>query len=268
MSLRDRLLEDHGVKLRQLHRLVDLGFPEFTRHVKLDTELACALLCQYPTAQAFAHARLKAISNLKSDGRHFVGLPLARTLQQAATASVGAHHAAPFQQGVKYACEDLSRLRQRLRQADDDIGLLVDKHELGSLLTSIDGLGPTTVARLLASVGDPASVFPDGNALVSFVGCAPAVSHSGKRTPSSQGLCRIGDARLRAALWMPTLTAVRSNGLLKDYYERLLARGKRKKVALVACMRKLLLVIYSVAKRRQPFLYPLPPPAPPSPTPT
>jgi hypothetical protein len=54
VRLRDRLVEDFGDRVRQLHRLVDLGFPEFTRHIKgLDTELATAILAEYPTAQAF-----------------------------------------------------------------------------------------------------------------------------------------------------------------------------------------------------------------------
>lgn len=53
---------------------------------------------------------------------------------------------------------------------------------------------------------------------------------------------------------MPTLTAVRRNPWLQHHYQRLLARAKLPKVALVACMHKLLLAIYSVAKHRQPFV--------------
>jgi len=53
---------------------------------------------------------------------------------------------------------------------------------------------------------------------------------------------------------MPTLTAVRSNPWLRAHYERLRARGKLPKVALVACMHKLLFAVYSVAKHRQPFV--------------
>jgi hypothetical protein len=53
---------------------------------------------------------------------------------------------------------------------------------------------------------------------------------------------------------MPTLTAVRYNPWLRSYYQRLRARGKLPKVALVACMHTLLFAIYSVAKHRKPFL--------------
>jgi len=67
-----------------------------------------------------------------------------------------------------------------------------------------------------------------------------------------------GDATLRAALWMPTLAAVQRNAWLRDHYQRLRARGKLPKVALIACMRKLLTAVYSVAKNRRPFVPQLP----------
>jgi transposase len=71
-------------------------------------------------------------------------------------------------------------------------------------------------------------------------------------------LTHIGNADLRAALWMPTLNAVRYNPWLARFYHGLLARGKPAKVALVAAMRKLLAAVYSVAKHRQPFVPHLP----------
>ena len=67
-------------------------------------------------------------------------------------------------------------------------------------------------------------------------------------------MIRLGNARLRKALWMPVLTAVRFNPWLRDYYERLASRGKPRKVALVAAMRKLLTAVWSVATRREPLV--------------
>lgn len=62
-----------------------------------------------------------------------------------------------------------------------------------------------------------------------------------------------GRADVRRTLYMATLCAVRFNPVLKAHYERLLATGKRKKVALVACMRKLLTVLNAIAKHRSPW---------------
>jgi len=128
---------------------------------------------------------------------------------------------------------------------------------VGRLLTTIDGIGPQTAAKLVAELGDPAA-FRSAGALAAYVGVIPGLRHSGKQTWDRAGLTPIGHAKLRAALWMPTLVAVRCNPWLRAYYQRLRARGKLPKVALVAAMRKLLLAVYTVAKHRRPFIPVLP----------
>lgn len=259
VRLRDRVVQDIGDRVRQLHRLVDRGFPEFTRYVKdLGTALATTILHDYPTARAFHGASVKRLARLCYDGRHHVGAELAQALITAAARSVGQHHAEAYRLQVRYACEDLALWRRRLRTLDRDIEKTLDDHEVGTLLTTIEGIGPQTAARLVAELGDPAQ-FHSAAALAAFVGVVPALRHSGKRTPARAGLSPIGHAALRAKLWMPTLTAVRKNAWLRAYYERLRARGKLPKVALVAAMRKLLIAVYTVAKHRQPFI-PMPAP--------
>lgn len=251
---RDRLTFEMGDKVRQLHRLVDLGFPEFTRYVKtIDSELATALLADYPTAEAFAAARPKCLANLKYDGRHLVGRELADKLIAAAKRSVGHHHAHAYRLQVAHACEDIDRLRRRLKDLDRDIEQTLDDHEVGKLLTTIDGIGKLTAAKLVAELGDPAD-FRDGAALAAYVGIVPGTKLSGTSRRTSFGITPIGNARLRTSLWMPTLTAVKRNPWLKAFYERLIARGKPPKVALVAAMRKLFHAIHAVARTRRPFV--------------
>jgi len=253
VRLRERLLQDFGDRVRQLHRLVDLGFPEFTRYVRtLDSELASAILRDYPTAAAFRGVSVRRLAALRYDGRHHVGLELARSLIDAARRSVGQHHSAAYRVQVRYACDDLDVLRRRLRELDRDIENTLREHEVGRLLTTIDGIGANTAA-VIAEVGDPAH-FRSAAALAAYVGPIPGLRQSGKRQPTRAPLAPIGNARLRAALWMPTLTAVRFNPWLRAHYQRLLARGKLPKVALVACMHKLLLAIYSGAKHRRAFV--------------
>jgi transposase len=254
VRFRDRLVQDFGDRLRQLHRLVDLGFPEFTRYVRdLGSELATTLLRDYPTAAAFAGVSLRRLAGLRYDGRHKVGDDLATTLVTAAARSVGRHHGEAYQIQVRYTCEDLDVLRRRLRGLERDIERLLDHHEVGRLLTTIEGIGPQTSARLVATFGDFTG-FGSGAALASYVGVIPALRQSGKRTSPRASLTPLGAARLRAKLWMPVLTAVRTNPWLRAYYERLIARGKLPKVALIAAMRKLLPAVYSVAIHRRPFV--------------
>jgi transposase len=254
VRLHDRLTQDFGDRVRQLHRLVDLGFPEFTRYVRtLHSELASAILHDYPTAAAFHGVSVPRLAKLRYDGRHVVGTELASDLIHAAQHSVGRHHAPAYRLQVRYTCEDLDTLRRRLRQLDRDIDGKLQEHEVGQLLTTIDGIGAHTAARLIAELGNPAN-FHSAAALAAYVGVIPGLAQSGKRKSPRAPLTPIGHARLRAALWMPTLTAVRKNPWLCSYYQRLRARGKLPKVALVACMHKLLLAVYSVAKHRRPFV--------------
>ncbi len=254
VHLRDRLVQDIGDRVRQLHRLIDLGFPEFTRHVPdLDSQLATAILRQYPTATAFRGLSVGVLADLRYDGRHRVGQPLAEALIAVATTSVGHHHGEPYRLQIRYACEDLDLWRGRLRTVDRDIERLLSSHEVGQLLTTIPGIGATTAARLIAKLGDPAD-FRSAGALAAFIGAVPGLRQSGKRQGQRAGLHPLGHGKLRAQLWMPTLSAVRFNPWLRAYYERLIARGKLRKVAIIAAMRKLLVAIYSVAKARRPFV--------------
>ncbi len=251
---RERLVQDFGDRTRQLHRLVDLGFPELKRFIHtLDSQLATAVLHEWPTAEAFLGLPWKKLAKFRYDGVHIVGDELAKQIIETAKVSVGRHHGYAYRIQVQDTCEDLDLLRRRIKRLEGDIDAKLGDHEVGRLLTTIDGIGPTTAARIIAELGDPAD-YRDGGALAAYVGVIPALRQSGKRTASRAGLTPIGNARLRAALWMPTLTAVRKNPWLKAHYERLRARGKLPKVALVACMRKLLTAVYSVAKHRRPFV--------------
>jgi transposase len=250
---RDRLRQDFDDRVRQLHRLVDLGFPEFTRYVRsLDSMLATCLLAEFPTAQAFARANPRRLARLRYDGRHCVGDDLAQILVDAAKRSIGQHHGPAYQLQGRHICQDLDLWRRRLAEIERDIETLLDTHEVGKLLTTIEGIGPQSAARIIAAVGDPAR-FKSAAAFAAYVGVVPDVRQSGKRTATRAPLAPLGNAALRMALWMPVLGAVRRNPWLKAFYQRLHAAGKPATLALVAAMRKLLHAVYSVAKNRQPF---------------
>lgn len=253
VRLRARFLQDFGDRTRQLHRAVDLSFPEFTRFVvQLDSPRATALLQAFPTAAAVRAASARHIAGVRG-GQRTVGRELAHALKAAARTSVGHHDTEVYARQVRFFCEDLDLLRRRLGDLERDIERLLGDHQVGRLLTTIDGIGPQTAAKLVAELGDPAA-FRSASALAAYVGAIPGLRQSGKRTWDRAGLTRMGHAKLRAALWMPTLVAVRRNPWLRAYYQRLRARGKLPKVALMAAMRKLLIAIYTVAKHRRPFI--------------
>jgi transposase len=111
-------------------------------------------------------------------------------------------------------------------------------------LQEVDGVGPIVAAVLLAEMSELGSLSAEEAA--ALAGVAPYNCDSG---PFS-GTRRIagGRAPVRRALYMAALTARRKDGVLKDFYERLLARGKKKLVALTAVMRKLIVLLNRLLK--------------------
>jgi transposase len=120
------------------------------------------------------------------------------------------------------------------------------------LLLSICGIGKRTAMVLLGELGD-LSRFPNVRDLVAYVGLAPHLQHSGSAVHGPAPLSKHGHAVLRHALYFPALSASRHNPAMRALYQRLLARGKPKMVALVAVMRKLLHQIYGVLRSGQAF---------------
>lgn len=112
-------------------------------------------------------------------------------------------------------------------------------------------MGDKTAWSILAYVGD-ISFFDNAKQVACYAGLTPKISQSGTSVNKSS-LSKLGHKRLRKSLYMPALVSVRHNPLLRAFYEKLLAKGKAKKVALVAVMRKLLVLAYGVLKSGKPF---------------
>src|SRR5260370_14936229 len=132
------LQEDFASRLRPLHRAVDLGFPEFTRHVHtLESQLAAAILSRYPTAASFHGVSVKKLARIVYDGSHKIGEVLSRALIDEAANSVGSHHSEPYRLRIRYLCHDLDVLRRRLKDLARDIERKLDDQGGGQLLTTI-----------------------------------------------------------------------------------------------------------------------------------
>jgi transposase len=127
-------------------------------------------------------------------------------------------------------------------------GLKADR----DLLASIPGVGSQTASTVLAEL-PPVGRLPSAQSAAAYAGLAPREFRSGTSVRKRTRLSKAGNARLRKALYLPTLTAVRFNPLLGAFYERLVAAGKPKMRAVGACMRKLIMICYGVLKNRAPF---------------
>jgi transposase len=116
-----------------------------------------------------------------------------------------------------------------------------------ALLRSVPGVGPVTASTLLAEL--PELGTRNRKQIAALVGVAPLNKDSGKM----RGKRRVfgGRAPVRRALYMAALVATRVNPVIRAFYEHLLAQGKEKKVALTACMRKLLVILNSMIRNQQ-----------------
>lgn len=121
--------------------------------------------------------------------------------------------------------------------------------ELDRLLQSASGIGPVASATLLAQLPELGRL--NRRQIAALVGVAPMAKDSGR----SKGRRHIQGGRfeIRRVLYMATLTAARYNPAIKAFYERLRAAGKLPKVALVACMRKLLTVLNAMVRTGSPW---------------
>ncbi len=117
------------------------------------------------------------------------------------------------------------------------------------LLQGVKGIGPVVSITLMADLPELGTV--DRWAIAALVGLAPFNRDSGQL----RGKRRVwgGRARVRAALYMATLVATKYNPVIKAFYQRLLEAGKMKKVALTACMRKLLIILNAMVKHNRPW---------------
>jgi len=137
-------------------------------------------------------------------------------------------------------------LKRELADSDGDVAAHVQRHhaDLAAALASVPGVGMTSVAVLLAELPELGKL--DRRRIAALVGVAPLNRDSGQM----RGQRNIwgGRAQVRRTLYMAALVGVRYNAVLKEYYGRLVLAGKRKKVALVACMRKLLTMLNAIGK--------------------
>jgi transposase len=120
------------------------------------------------------------------------------------------------------------------------------------LLASVPGIGKTSARMLIAELPELGSL--DRRKIAALVGVAPINRDSG--TFRGRRMVMGGRASVRTALYMPTLTAIRRNPALQSFYQRLIGRGRPAKVAITACMRKLLVILNAILRDHRPWQTP------------
>ena len=155
----------------------------------------------------------------------------------------------------------LKTLRTERTELDRDIAQLIRSRpawrERARLLRTVKGVGPVLVATLLAELPELGQL--DRKTISALVGVAPLNRDSGQVRGTRR--CWGGRAGVRTVLYMAALVATRHNPVIQAFYQRLLAAGKPTKVALTACMHKLLIILNAMARDNAPWHAPAAAPA-------
>lgn len=155
-------------------------------------------------------------------------------------------------EGIK---RHLDWLREEIKQLDQELEEIVDTHpayqEKIENLCSVPGVGPVTALTLVGLMPELGRL--NRRQIASLAGVAPMNQDSGKKKGRrrTQG----GRSEVRSTLYMAALSASRYNPKIKQFYDRLLGNGKPQKVALTACMRKLLIVLNAIARDQKPWQF-------------
>lgn len=148
----------------------------------------------------------------------------------------------------------IAYLERELRMADADLGTRVAASPLwrakDDLLQSVPGIGPVVAHTLLAELPELGTL--TRRQIAALVGVAPVAHDSGVQR--GKRAIAGGRATVRSALYMATLAATRHNARVRTWYQHLVALGKPKKVALVACMRKLLVILNAMLRHQTPWI--------------
>jgi len=144
-----------------------------------------------------------------------------------------------------------SELKDLEKELEDSIRQNAKFAEKVKLYKSMPGVGDNLSYNLVANLGELGHL--NQREIAALVGVAPLNRDSGKQR--GKRMIWGGRANVRKAFYMPALSAIRCNPVIRDLYQRLIAKGKLKKVALVACMHKMLTILNSMAKNYTPWDY-------------
>jgi transposase len=246
---RERAIRDRTAMLNQLQHLLFVIFPEFLKVIKkISCKTGLYLLRHYPSRQAIAALGEEKLGRIiKQVSRAKLGQGHARELFQSAQRSVG------IDEGQESIVEEIGHLVDTIGRENDFIERLecqmrshLEQIPYSSCLLSLPGVGLITVAGLIGEVGD----FRQYSTVAEITKLAgldlfevSSGKHKGRRRISKRGR-----PLMRKLLYFAAINVVKSTGVMHQPYTRMVERGMPKTKALVAISRKLLRVMYALAR--------------------
>lgn len=214
---------------------------------RIDARVLCAFtLAVQPALRPLKDEQAEELSGLLARRQQLIGMRTAEKNRLALTTGA-------VRKNVK---DHIQWLDRHLRDTDRDIRKLIEDSPVWrakeNLLTSAPGVGNTTARVLIGQLPELGWLNP--KQIAALAGLAPFNRDSG--TMRGQRVIWGGRQEVRQALYMATLTATRANPVIRDFYRRLKASGKPSKVAITACMRKLLVILNAMIRDQKPWTEP------------
>jgi transposase len=223
----------------ELQSLLPSVQPELVQYCREGLpEWVLNLLFAYPTANRLAKARPKTVAKIKQ-----ITQKKAEELIATAKESVASLSDKHIEEAIVFLVSEIQEQNKKIARLQNLLITSLKEDRDVKLINSIGGIGTWTAIVLRLEYGNMER-FHSAEAAVAYAGLDPRIDQSGDME-RHLGISRAGRIRIRAALFMPTLAAIRSNPIIRDFYHRLVAAGKDKKLAVVACMRKLIHIIYA-----------------------
>jgi transposase len=246
---RERAIKDRTAMLSQVQHLVFVIFPEFLQVIKnISCKTGLYLLRHYPTRQAIAALGEQQLTRIiKGISRGKMGQWHAKELFQSAQASVGINEGQEsIGEEIGHLVDKIMRENAFIERLECQMRMHLEQVDYSSCLLSLPGVGLITVAGLIGEVGD----FRQYRTVAEITKLAgldlfevSSGKHKGRRRISKRGR-----PLMRKLLYFAAINAVKSTGTMHRPYTRMLERGMPKIKALVAISRKLLRVMYALAR--------------------
>lgn len=246
---RERALKTRNAMYNQLHDLVFLIFPEFLRIMKkLSTTTARYLIKHYPSPESIAALGLQQLTAvMRKVSRGKLDAQRAQALYKAAENSIGVSSGQKSMLlEIKHLLQGIEHQNQFIAAAENQLADYLKQIPYSQNILSIKGIGPVTVAGLIGEVGDFRK-YQTLSEITKLAGLDLFEISSGKHQ-GQRHISKRGRALIRKLLFYAAINTVRTNGIMNQRYQKLLARGTPKVKALVAISRKLLRIIFALVR--------------------
>ena len=252
---RERSINRRSALWNQLQDLIFIIFPEFLEVMKdIKTKSAFHLIKHYPTPEAIVAYGLESlVLTLRKTSRGKLGKERAQALYEAARSSIG------IKEGQESIILEIGEIISLIEESnrfiayvEEQMSFYLKQIPYSRFIISMKGIGEITVAGLIGEVGD-FSKFRTISEIRKLAGLDLFEISSGKHK-GNRRISKRGRPLMRKLLYLATLNVVRRGGIMHEPYQRYLRRGMVKMKAIVAIMRKLLVVIFALVRDHSEYI--------------